>query len=73
MQHTAKEMGIVIGKKVNIEIEQWIVPMTILDAKSAWGKVRLLVRPVTGEGEAWIDWTRIVTTSADARRAVAAR
>jgi hypothetical protein len=60
MTHTAKQMIPAVGETVIVRVESFQVRMRILDAKSAYGNVRLLVTPVTGEGEAWIDCSRIV-------------
>lgn len=45
------------------------VPIIILDAKTAYGCIRYLVRPVDGQGTAWVDSGRVelgTTTTAKA-------
>lgn len=37
----------------------WIVKCTIQDMRMAYGKVQLLVSPVTGYGDKWIDGARV--------------
>jgi hypothetical protein len=63
MTHTAKMMGAAIGQEVNVRSEGWIIPMLVVDVKSAWGAVRLLVCPLRGSGEAWVDLSRCVRTT----------
>jgi len=58
MTHTTKMMTPAIGQVVNVRAESWTIPMTVVDAKSAWGQVRLLVRPLRGTGEAWVELSR---------------
>ena len=61
MMHTAKQMIPAVGQTVLVRLEAFGVPMTITDVKSVWGKVRLQVAPVGGQGEAWVDADRLVS------------
>jgi len=61
MTYTANQLIVAVGQTVNVRVEKWVVPMLVLDAKTAYGVARVQVRPVSGEGEAWIDLSRIVT------------
>jgi len=61
MAHTAKELIVAVGQTVTVKVEKWNIPMVVKDAKVAYGMPRLLVSPVEGEGEAWVDLSRIVT------------
>lgn len=56
-----KEMVDLIGTTVRVKVEGFYVPMTISDVKIAYGNKRLLVSPVGGEGESWIDSSRVTT------------
>ena len=60
MVHTTLQMVPGIGHVVGVRVEGWSIPMQVKDVKSVWGKVRLLVEPVQGKGEAWIELTRLV-------------
>jgi hypothetical protein len=60
MEYTAKQMAPAIGCTVLIRLEQFGVPMVVIDVKSAWGKVRVQVAPVGGQGEAWVDADRLI-------------
>lgn len=60
MQHTAKQMMPAIGSMVAVRFDAFEVTMVVEDAKSQWGTVRLQVRPLAGEGLAWIDVSRVV-------------
>ena len=64
MTHTASKMIVAVGQIVNVRVENWIIPMRVTDAKSAWGNVRVQVEPLNGEGCAWIEMSRIVMPSA---------
>ena len=61
MAHTAAKMVIAIGQIVQVRVESWTIPMRVVDAKSAWGNIRIEVEPINGEGRAWIELSRIVT------------
>jgi hypothetical protein len=67
--HTAAKMAVAIGQTVNVRVESWIIPMKVIDAKSAWGNIRVEVEPLSGEGRAWIELSRIVIPS-DSRQLV---
>src|ERR1051326_690315 len=58
--HTAKQMIPAVGSKVLVRFDGFGIPMMITDAKSAWGRVRLQVTPVDGEGSAWIECDRVI-------------
>jgi hypothetical protein len=61
MTYTAKELIVAVGQTVTVKVEKWDIPMVVKDAKVAYGTPRVLVAPVSGEGEAWVDLSRIVT------------
>ena len=63
MTHTVNSMSRAIGQVVNIKLESFRVPMTVLDVKSAWGEIRLLVSPVNGLGQAWVTLARVSKAS----------
>jgi len=54
-----KEMIGLIGTTVMIKVDGFSVPMTINDAKTAYGNRRFLVSPVGGSGESWVDASRV--------------
>jgi hypothetical protein len=53
-----KEMADLLGKTVQVKIDGFSVPMEIHDVKIAYGNKRLLVSPVGGHGEMWVDASR---------------
>lgn len=59
MKHTAQYMSPAIGQEIFVSMESLMIPCKVLDVKSSWGKIRLLVTPVRGEGEQWIEVERI--------------
>ncbi len=58
--HTAKQMIPAVGSQVLVRFDGFGVPMMITDAKSAYGRVRLQVAPIGGQGEAWIECDRVI-------------
>ena len=69
MTHTAAKMAVAIGQTVQVRVEAWTIPMKVIDAKSAWGNIRVEVEPLDGQGRAWIELSRIVIPS-DSRHLV---
>ena len=58
---TTSEMTRLVGKQVLVREAahgELYMLCDVLDAKSAYGNVRYLVRPVQGQGEAWVDSSR---------------
>lgn len=58
--NTARQLAPAIGATVTVRCEQLQVRCLVLDAKNAYGNVRLLVKPVTGDGQQWVDITRLI-------------
>lgn len=58
---TAKEMTPAIGATVEIStgVGEMTVTARVLDAKTSWNQVRLLVAPLAGTGTAWIELSRL--------------
>lgn len=65
MTYTAKGMMPAIGQIVSMRMEKLIIEAEIIDVKSAYGTVRLLVKPVSGSGEQWVEIGRIIAATAD--------
>lgn len=57
--HTVKQMTPAMGQEINVHVETWVIPMRVTDVKSAWGRIRLEVEPVTGQGRQWIELNRV--------------
>ncbi len=53
-------MMVAIGANVLVRYEDLWVTCIVMDVKSAWGRERLLVRPVVGDGTQWVEMGRIV-------------
>lgn len=53
------ELAARIGQVGYLRSEAFRVPVRILDGKSSYGEPRYLVTPEGGEGEAWVNATRI--------------
>lgn len=65
MANTAKEMIVAVGSKVLVRCEDLWVTCIVEDVKNAYGKERLLVRPVVGECNQWVEMGRIVRALPD--------
>jgi hypothetical protein len=57
---TTSELAPLIGRRVSAKFESLWVECTILECKQAYGRVRLLISPLEGSGEQWVDETRIL-------------
>ena len=58
-QMKLSELAARIGQVGYLRSEAFRVPVRILDGKSSYGEPRYLVTPEGGEGEAWVNATRI--------------
>jgi hypothetical protein len=58
---TAKEMLPAIGSRALVRFESVQVECTITDAKFSYGNARVLVSPVSGQGNQWVDFSRLVS------------
>jgi hypothetical protein len=56
---TANEMIPAVGAHVVVAFEQVQVACTVLDVKTSWGKPRLLIAPLSGDGSQWIELSRL--------------
>lgn len=56
---TANEMIPAVGQTVELNADGLWFACTVADVKFSWGKPRLLVRPVTGSGERWVELSSI--------------
>lgn len=60
MANTAKQMIIAVGSNVLVRCEDLWVTCVVEDVKNSYGRERLLVRPVVGDGTQWVEMSRIV-------------
>ncbi len=56
---TVKEMAEAIGKQGTIVMEGLHVNVRIQDVKQNYGDYRLLIHPLAGDGEIWVDVRRV--------------
>lgn len=59
MASTAKEMIVVVGMTVQLAVEALWFDVKVIDVKNSWGRTRLLVIPVAGAGERWVELTSV--------------
>lgn len=55
----ASSLALYIGKTGLLRCEYLSVEVTIADAKRSYGRTLLLVRPISGAGEQWVEEGRI--------------
>jgi hypothetical protein len=55
----ASSLALYIGKTGVLRCEYLSVDVTIIDAKRSYGRTLLLVRPVAGSGEQWVEEGRV--------------
>ena len=58
-EQNASSLALYIGKSGVLRCEYLSVEITIADAKRSYGRTLLLVRPVAGTGEQWVEENRI--------------
>jgi hypothetical protein len=65
-EQNASSLALYIGKTGALRCEYLSVDITIADAKRSYGRTLLLVRPVAGTGEQWVEESRIRWPQQDA-------
>lgn len=58
---TATQMIPAVGTDCAVRFETIEIKCRVLDVKTAWGKVRLLITPFVGRGEQWVELNRVTT------------
>jgi len=54
----AMELVRLLGTTVLVRFDALSFECAVIDAKSAYGRIRLLVQPVSGCGQTWIEQNR---------------
>lgn len=68
MLHACSTLSPAIGSWVEVRFESLWVECEVVDAKSSWGRVRLWVKPLAGEGCQWVELSRIRVRGVEAPR-----
>ena len=58
-EQNASSLALYIGKSGVLRCEYLSVDVTVADAKRSYGRTLLLVRPVAGSGDQWVEESRI--------------
>jgi hypothetical protein len=58
-EQIASSLALYIGKAGVLRCEYLSIDVTIVDAKRSYGRTLLLVRPVSGSGEQWVEEGRV--------------
>jgi hypothetical protein len=56
---TAREMIPALGAHVTVRFESLTVECWVKDVKNSYGRPRLLIVPVVGSGEQWVELGRV--------------
>lgn len=59
---TANEMIPAVGMTVNVRFESLQVLCTITDVKMAYGRARVQIKPLAGDGTQWVELSRVSLT-----------
>ena len=62
-EQNASSLALYIGKTGMLRCEYLSVQVEILDAKRSYGRTLILVRPVSGDGEQWVEENRVKNIS----------
>jgi hypothetical protein len=54
----ATELSEWVGKRISVSFGDLAFECLVTDAKSAYGNLRLQIKPASGTGETWIDSSR---------------
>ncbi|MGA2890332.1 MAG: hypothetical protein ABSE51_19990 [Terracidiphilus sp.] len=60
---TCTTMMPALGATVTVRFQQLHLNCTVKDIKNSYGQPRLLIAPISGSGEQWIEMGRIVNPS----------
>jgi len=58
-EQNASSLALYIGKTGALRCEYLAVDVMVVDAKRSYGRTLLLVRPVSGSGEQWVEGNRV--------------
>jgi len=58
-EQNASALALYLGKTGALRCEYLSIDVTIADAKRSYGRTLLLVRPVAGAGEQWVEESRV--------------
>lgn len=59
MNITAKQMIPAIGQSVVARFEDLLIECQVQDVKQSYGRIRLLIAPVSGTGTQWVEMQRV--------------
>ena len=60
-EQNASSHALYIGKTGVLRCEYLSIDVTIVEAKRSYGPTLLLVRPVSGAGEQWVEESRVMS------------
>jgi hypothetical protein len=62
MFETAASMIVLVGRTVQVRFEKVSVLCNVVDSRSQWGRTDILIEPVGGSGQQWVEKNRVVVT-----------
>jgi hypothetical protein len=60
MSETAASMIVLVGRTTQVRFEKISVLCNVIDSRSQWGRTDILVEPVGGSGQQWVERSRAV-------------
>jgi hypothetical protein len=60
MSETAASMIVLVGRSAMVRFEKVSVQCNIIDSRYQWGRTDLLVEPVGGDGQQWVEKSRVI-------------
>jgi hypothetical protein len=55
----ASSLALYLGRTGALRVERLSIDVVVADAKRSYGRTLLLVRPVSGAGEQWVEESRV--------------
>ena len=56
---TVAQMATLVGQEGLLRVERLQVQVRVVDVRTVYGRLQLLVEPVAGSGQQWVDADRV--------------
>jgi len=57
--YTREDSLVTIGTIVHVKVEDFVLPMQVVDTRTVWGRDDILIAPVAGNGQQWVSADRV--------------
>jgi hypothetical protein len=55
------------GRKGLLDLGKLSVPINVIDSRTAFGRIDLLVRPINGRGEQWVSSDKVLLDNSETK------